>query len=139
MSVPPEIIDAARRWTRWASENHALARVTSANTDLVPRGACMWAHQSGEKAIKAVLVAYDIDPPKLHDLHRLTQRFPEAARTLLVSVDLASLSRWAIDALYPDDFEEATRAQAAEAVACAHEVLVIVTGHLDDLFGGAST
>ena len=86
-----------------------------------------------------MLVAYDTDPPKLDDLDRLTQRFPAAARTLLVSVDLASMSRWAIDARYPDDFEETTRAQAAEAVACAHEVLVIVAGHLDDLFGGAST
>ena len=75
---------------RWASEDHTLARVTSANTELAPRDG------------------------------------PDFA----CSVDLALLSGWAIDARYPDDFEEGNRAQAAEAVACAHEVLVIVTRHL---------
>ena len=68
MSVLPEIAEAARRWMRWASEDLALARHSAANAELAPRGACMWSHQAGEKAIKALLVTYDIDPPKQHDL-----------------------------------------------------------------------
>ena len=136
MSVLPEIAEAARRWMRWASEDLALARHSAANAELVPRGACMWSHQTGEKAIKALLVAYDIDPPKQHDLHRLTLRLPASAQSLFADVDLASLSRWAIDGRYPDDFEEATGAQATEALECARQVLAVAASHLDRLLEG---
>lgn len=139
MSVPPEIIDAARRWMRWALEDHALARFAVTNVELAPRGACMWSHQAGEKAIKALLVAYDIDPPKQHDLDRLTLRLPEPARRLFVDIDLGSLSRWAIDGRYPDDFEEATIAQAAAAIEHAQQVLALAASHLDRMFDRPST
>jgi HEPN domain-containing protein len=46
---------------------------------------CLLAQQAAEKAIKAVLVAEDVDPPKLHDLRRLL-RAAEAA-TRLVGAD----------------------------------------------------
>ena len=133
MSVPPEIADAARRWMRWALEDHALARFSVTNVELAPRGACMWSHQAGEKAIKALLVASDIDPPKQHDLDRLSLRLPASAQSLFTDVDLASLSRWAIDGRYPDYFEEPTGAQAAEAIECAQQVLALAVGHLDQL------
>ena len=93
----------------------------------------MWSHQAGEKAIKALLVAYDIDPPKQHDLHRLTLRLPVSSQSLFNDVDVASLSRWAIDGRYPDDFEEATSAQAAEALERAQEVLTLAVNHLDQM------
>lgn len=61
----------ARRWLRWAEEDLALAEHTAADDDLVARGACVWAHPAAEKALKALLILRDIDPPKLHDLDRL--------------------------------------------------------------------
>ncbi len=54
----------ARRWLRWAQEDLGLARSAHADPDVVPRGACTWAHQCGEKALKAILVAQELDPPQ---------------------------------------------------------------------------
>ena len=58
-------------WLRWANEDLVMAERAHLMEGFVPRGVCMWSHQSGEKAVKALLVAYDIDPPKQHDLARL--------------------------------------------------------------------
>lgn len=135
MNVPHETAAAARRWLRWANEDLALAFHAARNEELAPRGACMWSHQAGEKAMKALLVACDIDPPKLHDLNRLAGRLPLMAREALVGIDIDSLSRSAIDGRYPDDFEEATRSEATEAIKLAEQVLSIATRCLDDLLG----
>src|SRR5205807_1081555 len=70
-SVPPDRREVAKRWLRWATEDLMLAEHTAADEELVARGACIWAHQAAEKAIKALLIARDVDPPKLHDLDRL--------------------------------------------------------------------
>jgi HEPN domain-containing protein len=62
------------RWLRLAREDLAAARHLADAADLPHRVACLLAQQSAEKAIKAVLVAEDVDPPKLHDLRRLLER-----------------------------------------------------------------
>lgn len=136
MNVLPETADAARRWLRWAGEDLSMAEAILELPDLVPRGACMWAHQAGEKALKALLVAYDIDPPKQHDLVKLARRLADASQHLLTSVDLEGLSRWAIDGRYPDDFEEATRVQAHEAVTSARQLLGTARQRLNELLDG---
>jgi HEPN domain-containing protein len=137
MNVPSETADASRRWLRWAGEDLSMAEAIVGLPDLVPRGACMWAHQTGEKALKALLVAHDIDPPKQHDLVKLARRLTDDSQHILIGVDLDELSRWAIDGRYPDDFEEATRAQALEAVMSARRLLATVPQRLDELLDGA--
>jgi hypothetical protein len=82
-----------------------LAEHTAADEELVPRGACIWAHQAAEKAIKALLVARDVDPPKLHDLDRLVGRLPEAVASVFDGLDLPELSPWAIEGRYPADLD----------------------------------
>ena len=74
-------------WLRWASEDLVMAERAHLMEGFVPRGVCMWSHQSGEKAVKALLVAYDIDPPKQHDLARLALRLPPAAADALLAID----------------------------------------------------
>ena len=105
---PPDRADVARRWLRWADEDLALAEHSAADSDVVARGACVWAHQAAEKALKALLILRDIDPPKLHDLDRLAQRLPRD------------------EGRYPADLDEATHADAAKAIAVAREVLGVV-------------
>lgn len=135
MSGPPDRLIVARRWMRWAQEDLLLAERTAADDDLVPRGACVWAHQAVEKALKAVLVARDIDPPKLHDLDRLAGRLPAEDAAALASSDLAELSRWSIEGRYPADLEEATRIDAERAIDLARSVLAAVATRAD-LSGG---
>ena len=115
----------------WAVEDLTLAERTAADHDVVPRGACMFAHQAAEKALKALLAARGVDPPKLHDLDRLAARLPEADDIRFDAIDLPELTRWAIAGRYPDDLEVATHADAERAVDLARHVLDAVHTALD--------
>jgi HEPN domain-containing protein len=119
LSGRPETYDAAARWLRWANEDLAHGEYGFGNERLVARGACVWAHQAGEKAVKALLIVHDIDPPKRHDLDLLCQLLPPDDGRLLSALNLPELSRWAIEGRYPDDFDEASRSQAAQALELA--------------------
>ncbi len=123
---PSDRTDIARRWLRWADEDLALAEHTAADRDVVARGACVWAHQSAEKALKALLILRDIDPPKLHDLDRLAQRLPDNEGQAFVPIELPELTRWSIEGRYPADLDEATHADAVKAIAVARIVVDLV-------------
>lgn len=62
--------------------------------------ACMWAQQSAEKALKALVVAQGIDPPKTHNLVHLERLAPSSISDQLAGLDLVSLARWAIEGRY---------------------------------------
>jgi HEPN domain-containing protein len=124
--MPPDRSALARRWLRWAQEDLVLAEHSAADVDLVPRGACVWAHQAAEKALKALLVHHNIDPPKLHDLDRLVQRLPSDEGLELSAIELPELTRWAIEGRYPGDLDEANATDAVRAVAIAKQVLEVV-------------
>ena len=123
---PPDRTDIARRWLRWADEDLALAEHTAADPDVVARGACVWAHQAAEKALKALLILRDIDPPRLHDLDRLAQRLPDGEGGAFVPIELPELTRWSIEGRYPADLDEAAHADAVTAIAVARQVLDVV-------------
>jgi HEPN domain-containing protein len=116
----------AERWIRWASEDLVLACGAHAQVDAVPRGACAWAHQCAEKALKAIIVAHDIDPPKTHNLLQLEQLVATQLAGALADIDLEALTRWSIEGRYPEDLEEATEEDAAHAIESASAVLTIV-------------
>jgi HEPN domain-containing protein len=97
---------------------HALA-----DREVVRRGACTWAHQAAEKALKAVLVSVGSDPPKIHDLSRLARLTDESARAELAVLDLVELTRWAIEGRYPSDLEDASAGDADAAVRIADQVV----------------
>lgn len=116
----------ARRWLRWADEDLALAEHTAADPAVVARGACAWAHQAAEKALKALLILRDIDPPKLHDLDRLVQRLPDGEGRAFAPIELPELTRWSLEGRYPADLDEATHADALKAIRIATQVIEIV-------------
>ena len=106
----------ADRWLRWAQEDLKAAEHIADDDEVVPRAACVFAHQAAEKAIKALLVARGTDPPRLHDLDRLAARLPEDDNERFDAIDLPELTRWAIEGRYPDDAEEATRADSRQSL-----------------------
>jgi HEPN domain-containing protein len=130
LSTPPDHHALARRWRRWAEEDFLLAKHAAADTDLVPRGACVWAHQAAEKALKSLLVHHNVDPPKLHDLDRLVQRLPADEGLEFSALELPELTRWAIEGRYPDDLDEANALDAQRALDIARQVLDIVADRL---------
>jgi HEPN domain-containing protein len=75
-----------------------------------------------EKAIKAALVFLQADFPRRHDLDVLRNLLPDGWSLREEHPDLASLSEWSVEARYPGDWPEATRADASEAVRQADAV-----------------
>ncbi|HEV8652918.1 MAG TPA: HEPN domain-containing protein [Actinomycetes bacterium] len=113
----------AWRWLRLAREDQAAAIHLAAAADLPYRIACLLAQQAAEKAIKAVLVAEDVDPPKLHDLRRLLERCSSPIMSELNEPALEDLSRWSIAGRYPADVDEGTAADAQDCLEAASRVL----------------
>jgi HEPN domain-containing protein len=113
----------AWRWLRLAREDQAAAIHLAAADDLPYRLACLLAQQAAEKAIKAVLVAEDVDPPKLHDLRRLLERCSSPIMSELNEPTLEDLSRWSIAGRYPADVDEGTAGDAAACLDTAARVL----------------
>ena len=66
-----------------------------------------------------MLAARGVDPPKLHDLDRLAARLSEADNASFDGIDLPEFTRWAIEGRYPDDLDDAGRADAVLAIALA--------------------
>jgi HEPN domain-containing protein len=93
------------RWLRLAREDLAAARHLANAAHLPHRVACLLAQQAAEKAVKAVLVAEDMDPPKLHDLRRLLERCASPIMAGLDEPGLEDLSRWSIAGRYPADVD----------------------------------
>jgi len=91
----------ALRWLRLAEEDLTVARHTAAIPSLCSGPLATWAHQAAEKALKALLVEEGVDPPKSHDLIRLSRQVSAALQQPLESLDLAELTRWAIEGRYP--------------------------------------
>jgi HEPN domain-containing protein len=66
------VFDMAKEWLRYAAGDLLAARHMI--EDMYPKQteiAAWHCQQCVEKALKAFLVAHDIDPPKIHDLEKL--------------------------------------------------------------------
>lgn len=130
---PDPVLVEAARWLTWAEEDLTLAQHTAADPDVVRRGACTWAHQAAEKALKALLVAEGTDPPKIHDLVRLARMLSDATQASLADFDLVGLTRWAIEGRYPSDVEEATAADLDAALDAAESTVSVALDALTAL------
>jgi HEPN domain-containing protein len=111
------------RWLRLAREDMAAAEHLGDAAHLPHRVACLLAQQAAEKAIKAVLVAEDMDPPRLHDLRRLLERCASPIMAELDEPALEDLSRWSIAGRYPVDVDEGTAEDVASCLDTAGRVL----------------
>ncbi len=123
--------DQARRWLRWADEDLFAARHSANDVEVASRVACSLAQQAAEKAIKALVVSSDLDPPRTHNLLRLARMLAEETADRLFVLDLEDLTRWAIEGRYPGDLDEATSGDAGRAVELAGHVLAIAHGTLE--------
>jgi HEPN domain-containing protein len=123
---PPAARDTeVRNWMRFAREELRAAEAAARDPEFVPRLARYLAEQAAEKALKAVLVYLDIDPPWIHDLDRLRTLIPDPAAWSITeaSLDLAPLTVWATEARYPGEGPEADEADVAVATATARKVV----------------
>jgi HEPN domain-containing protein len=90
---------------------------------LPPRIVAFHAQQAAEKALKAALVLAGADPQRTHELEDLRSTLPAGWRCKASPPDLTRLSRFAVNARYPDSLEPVTAIMAATAVRQATAVV----------------
>ena len=117
-----EVFAETARWLRYAEEDLITAETLLEQLHLPPRQSCWYAQQSGEKALKAVLIFLEIDFPRTHDLNVLRNLVPESWQLKAAHSDLASLTEWAAEARYPSDMPEPTQTEASKAVEQARAI-----------------
>ena len=110
------------RWLRYAEEDLITAETYLKDPRVPSRQSCWHAQQAAEKALKAVLIFLQIDFRRTHDLNVLRDLLPESWQLKTALPNLGALNRWAVAARYPDDPQEATEANASEAVEQARAV-----------------
>ena len=90
-------------WLRQAQNDLELAQLARDNAYLAQ--ACFCASQAAEKGLKSALLELGLEPPDTHVLNDLTRRLKETGLETkdLEALSLRSLSRMAIQSLYPVD------------------------------------
>jgi HEPN domain-containing protein len=117
---------------RYAKEDLAAAEALHREPVASPRHACWLAQQGAEKALKAALIALQVDYPRSHDLDLLLRMLPAHWNTHQQVSDLSELSEWSIEARYPGEWPEPSIADASAAVAQARAVVDVIITDLED-------
>lgn len=119
------------------SEVRALSAgwLAKARTDLLAcdtlfaQGVELWeavafhAQQTVEKALKAVLVAHQVEFSKTHDIERLLDLLAHVDPALThAAADAAELTPFGVEYRYPGEYPPVSRAAAASALAIARRV-----------------
>ncbi|MGH9112842.1 MAG: HEPN domain-containing protein [Acidimicrobiales bacterium] len=126
--------EEAWRWIGLAWENLAGAELRHQHEEMPERHACFWAQQAAETAIKAVLVAEDVDPPRSHDLVALAQRCAASEINGLDPARLGALAAWAVGARYEPIGQGASSFE--EAVGIARLVVDAAAAAVERTVGG---
>lgn len=104
--VPP---NSLRDWLDRAEEDLRLAVHLSADFAEWPNPICFHCQQSGEKFLKALIIAQHERPARTHKLDELLEHLLALGFPLNeLSADCALLSRFSVRTRYPDDSEEET-------------------------------
>ena len=102
--MTPEKEEYIRQWLFRASEDIAVIESLSGSKGgNFNSSICFHAQQAVEKYLKVFLVYYDIDFPKTHDIDFLLMKSKDVL-PFEFNVDLRSLTEFAVNVRYPDDF-----------------------------------
>ncbi len=121
---PPERFppDDPREWMNRARSNLALAKNRVAGAYL--EDLCFDAQQAAEKAIKAVMIAREIEFPYVHDLGSLLSLLEDAGEPVPEAIRTAvSLTTYATTTRYPNVGEPVGEREYREAITIAEAVV----------------
>src|SRR5215212_5669541 len=114
-------------WLVHARSDLAAARVLRANPDILPEQAGFHAQQAIEKAIKAVLLARNVDIPYAHDVQDLVEEITRLGMAVPTEVTEAkALTRFAVEMRYPSA-EEIADGDIDEAIRIAEATVAWAT------------
>jgi HEPN domain-containing protein len=111
-----------RDWLSHARSDLALARI-SPPEDVMLEGLCFHAQQAAEKALKALLISYNRDYPRTHNIGTLLDLLPETLTIPTEVEQAAGLTDYAVMTRYPGDVEPVSMEEYEQAVHIANTVL----------------
>jgi HEPN domain-containing protein len=109
-------------WLRRAKSDLAIARA-SAGPEAMWESFCYAAQQAAEKALKAVLIHFGLEPPRTHHIEQLLHLL--ATKTALPTAlhQAVRLSDYALETRYPSFDEDVTQEEYEEALQLAETVV----------------
>src|SRR3990172_4692939 len=122
MPAETDLPGGPEAWLRYAVSDLRFARV-AASDEIMREGLCFHAQQAAEKAIKAVLIAKGITPPKTHSIGLLLDLVSEVIHVPNKIQEAASLTDYAVTTRYPGDAEPITQTEYQQAVSLAETVV----------------
>ena len=123
--------DEARRWLGRAEHDLRDIRNNVIGPDAPWDIVCYHAQQATEKALKAILIAHGVAPPRTHDCVRLLDAsLPFEATLEQYREQCARLSGWATRNRYPDDHTDPDRGEALALASRSREIVVSIARSL---------
>ena len=119
-NLPP--IGSVERWLRFADSDLDLAR-TQLTGNVMIEALCFHAQQAVEKAIKAVLVHFDIPVPRTHVIEIVIDKAEQKVEIPKFVREAANLTPYASVTRYPGDYEARTDADLLDAIQEAEKVV----------------
>ena len=110
-------------WLRYARSDLELSRIVRPD-EVLFEGLCYHAQQAAEKALKAVLIAKGVPPPKTHNIRTLLDLLLQDVIAPQEIEDAASLSEYAVTSRYPGDFEPVNEEEHKETIRLAETVVL---------------
>jgi HEPN domain-containing protein len=110
-------------WLRYARSDLGLARIVRPD-EVLFEGLCFHAQQAAEKALKAVLIAKGVPPPKTHNIRTLIDLLPQDVIVPQEIEDTTSLSDYVVTSRYPGDFEPVNEEEHKETVRLAETIVL---------------
>ena len=125
-------VSEARRWIEYAKSDLDAAYALLEKGDFFPRQICFMSQQSGEKALKAILVYLELNFPKTHDLDLIRELIPAGWNVKEKFPQLYDLSVWAVESRYPGHTPDVTEGEARETLQLAKAVFEAVSTELEE-------
>ena len=123
----PDSTDA-REWVRYATSDLLIAE-TPPPSGVLLEHLCFHAQQATEKALKAVLVARGVVPPKTHDIAALVEQVAQNGTVLPGELmPITELTAFAVLSRYSADFGELDDDEWARNVALARAAVEWAAG-----------
>jgi HEPN domain-containing protein len=123
----PHDAGAPSEWLDYAKSDLAMARVPLA-PPMRLESLCFHAQQAAEKAVKAVLIEFGIQPPRVHDIRRLLDLLPSDQPSPELVAASAKLTDYAVLTRYPGLEEPVSEEEYREALRLAKAVVAWAEG-----------
>lgn len=112
-------------WLKRAESNLKLAKVGKIE-GIALEDLCFEAQQSAEKSLKALLIHFQDEFPRVHSFSVLLERLEKYMSIPKHIEDVLELSDYAVEARYPGDYFPITQKEYEKAIEIAEKVFIWV-------------